>query len=126
LSAAVISPVVSLAADAGSGALASSSNVPAAVRSPKASSAAGEVLAQRGAQPQQVTSTFPDQRLVGAGGHLDRLSLRAVPGHRPQLAGVGAHHARQGVRVSLIALSPGGAVPFPVPATCRGLTASTV
>ena len=42
LSAAVIWPAVSLAADAGSGALASSSSVSGAARSSKASSAAGK------------------------------------------------------------------------------------
>ena len=54
-------------------------------------------------------------RTMGAGGHLDRLGLSAVPGHRPQLVGVSADHVRQGVRVSLIALGPRRAVPFPVP-----------
>ena len=75
----------------------------------------GKVLAQRGAQPQQVTAAFPDQRLMGAGGHLDRLGPVTVTGHRPQLVGIGAHHVGQRVRVALIAFRPRSAVPFPVP-----------
>ena len=75
----------------------------------------GEVLAQRGTQPLHLPGTLPDHRLMGAGGHLDRLGPGAVTGHRPQLAGVDAHHVRQGVRIALIALGPRRAVPFPVP-----------
>jgi len=50
-----------------------------------------------------------------AGGHLDRLSPRAVTGYRPQLMRAGAHHIRQGVRAGLIAFGPRRAVPVPVP-----------
>jgi hypothetical protein len=66
-------------------------------------------------QPLHLPGPLPDQRLVGTGGHLDGLRLGTVAGHRPQLAGVGAHHAGHGARISLIALGTGGAVPFPVP-----------
>ena len=62
-----------------------------------------------------MTGAFPDQRLVGPGGHLDGLGPGAVTGHRPQLVGVGADHVGHGVRVGLVAFAPGGAVPFPVP-----------
>jgi hypothetical protein len=75
----------------------------------------GEVLPQRMPQPLGVAGAFPDQRLVRPGHHLDRLSLRAVPGHRPQLVGVGAHHVGQRVRVRGIAFRTGNTQPLPIP-----------
>jgi hypothetical protein len=75
----------------------------------------GEVLPQRSAQPLHLPGTLPDQRLVGAGGHLEGRRLGAVTGHRPQLAGVGAHHPGHRVRIGLIAFGPRRAMPLPVP-----------
>ena len=114
LSAARICARVSFAAEAGSGALASSSSASGASRSSKASSAAGKYSRSRCRSRWTCAGPFPDQRLVGAGHHLDRLGLRAVPRHRPQLVGVGADHVGQGVRVRLVALGAGDAVPLPV------------
>jgi hypothetical protein len=74
----------------------------------------GEELPQRVTQPQSVPSPFPDQRLVGAGHYLDRLSLVTVPGDRAQLMGIAAHHLRQGVRISGIAFRARDAAPLPV------------
>jgi hypothetical protein len=51
---------------------------------------------------------------VGAGHYLDHLSLVTVPGDRAQLMGIGAHHIRQGVRISGIAFRARDAAPFPV------------
>ncbi len=51
-----------------------------------------------------------DQGLMCAGGHLDGLSFRAVPGHGPQLVPLGPHHVREGVRISGVALGTRGAV----------------
>ena len=65
-------------------------------------------------QPQGVPGPLPDQRLVGAGHHLDRLGLVTVPSDRAQLMGIGAHHIRQGVRISSITLRTRDAVPLPV------------
>ena len=66
-------------------------------------------------QPLGAPGPFPDQRLVRARHHLDGRGLRAVPGHRPQLVGVGAHHICQDMSISGVALGAGHAVPFPVP-----------
>ena len=77
-----------------------------------------EVLAQLVPQPLHGPGALPDQRLMGARHHLDRRSLRAVPGCRAQLVGVGTHHVSEHVRVAGIALGAGHAVAFPVP---RGL-----
>ena len=115
LSAALTCARVSFAARAGSGALASSSSASGASRSAKAASAAGGVLPQLVPQPLHLPGPLPDQRLVRAGQHLDAPGLRAVPGRRPQLMRIGAHHVRQHVRVAGIALRTGHAVPLPVP-----------
>ena len=115
LSAALTCALVSFAARAGSGALPSSSRVSGASRSSKASSAAGEVLAQLVPQPLHGPGALPDERLVRAGQHLDALCLRAVPGRRAQLVRVSAHHVREHVRVAAVALRAGHAVPLPVP-----------
>lgn len=48
------------------------------------------------------------------GGHLDPLGQRGVPGHRPQLVGVGAHHVGQHVGVPGVALGPRRGVPLAV------------
>ena len=50
-----------------------------------------EVLQQTGPQPLHHRGPLPNQRLVRAGQHLDRLGLRAVPGRRAQLVRIGAH-----------------------------------
>jgi hypothetical protein len=60
----------------------------------------GEVLAQLVPQPLHRPGPLPDQRLVGAGHHLDRFRLGAIPGRGPQLVGIGADHVRQHVRVA--------------------------
>jgi hypothetical protein len=74
----------------------------------------GEELPQRVPQPQGVPSPLPDQRLVRAGHHLDRLGLVTVPGDRAQLMGISAHHIRQGVRISGITFRARDAAPLPV------------
>ena len=114
LSAALICAVVSLAAGPGRGpwpAVPGCRGVEVVERHQRG----GEVVAQRVPQPLGVPGPFPDQRLVRPGHHLDRRGLRAVPGHRPQLVGVGAHHVRQHVRVAGVALGTRHPVPFPVP-----------
>ena len=58
---------------------------------------------------------FPDQGLMGAGHHLDRLSPRAVAGDRSQLVSVGADHVRQHVRIGGVALGARNAQPVPEP-----------
>ena len=40
---------------------------------------------------------------MSPGHHFDRLGLITVPSDRVQLMGIGAHHIRQGVRISGIA-----------------------
>jgi hypothetical protein len=96
-------------------ALASSSRVSGASRSSNASSAAGKVIPQRVPQPLGVPGTFPDQRLVRAGHHLDRRGQRVVSSYRPQLVRIGAHHVRQDMSVTGVAFRAGHAVAFPVP-----------
>ena len=115
LSAALTCARVSFAARAGSGALPSSSRVSRGVQVLEGLQRGGEVLAQLVPQPLHRPGPLPDQRLVRAGQHLDALRLRAVPGRRAQLVGVGAHHVRQHVRVPAVALRAGHAVPLPVP-----------
>ena len=51
---------------------------------------------------------------MGPRHHLDRAGVRAVARHRPQLVRIGAHHVRQHVRVTSVALRPGHAVALPV------------
>ena len=67
----------------------------------------GEEVPQLVPQPLRLPGPFPDQRLVRAGHHLDRLHGRAVRGDRPQLVRIGAHHVSQGVRISGVALGTG-------------------
>ena len=73
-----------------------------------------EVLPQRRAQPRHVPGPFPHHRLVRPRHHLDRLSQRGIPGHRPQLVGIDAHHVGQGVRIPRIRLGPRRRVPLPI------------
>jgi hypothetical protein len=75
----------------------------------------GEVIPQRMPQPLGAPGAFPDQRLVRPRHHLDRRGQRGVPGHRPQLMRVGAHHVRQDMSVTGVAFGTRHAVPFPVP-----------
>jgi hypothetical protein len=49
-----------------------------------------------------------------AGHHLHRLRLRRIAGDHPQLMPIGAHHVGQRVRITLVALGTGRAVPVPV------------
>jgi hypothetical protein len=88
----------------GSGAAANSSRASGAVRSSKASNAAGEALPQRAPQPQQVPMPVPDQGLMGAGEELDRLGQVAVPGDRTVRRAVQADQLGQHVRVTGVAL----------------------
>ena len=74
----------------------------------------GEELPQRVPQPQGVPGPLPDQRFMSPGHHFDRFGLITVPGNRAQLMGIGAHHIRQGVRISGIALRTRDAMPLPV------------
>ena len=74
-----------------------------------------EVLQQLSPQPLCHRGPLPDQRLVRAGQHLDRLGRRAVPGRRAQLVRIGAHHIGQHVRVPAVALGPRHAMPAAVP-----------
>ena len=121
LRAADICARVSFAAFAGSGAFPSSSSASGAARSSKASSAAWSTP-QLVAQPLHLPGPFPDQRLMGTRHHLDRPRARAVARHRAQLAGIGAHHVGQHVRVAGIALGAGHAVAFPYREACSGFT----
>ena len=109
---------VSFAARAGSGALPSSSSASEASRSAKASSAAGKYSRSWWRSRRGLPGPLPDQRLTGTRHHLDRLRVRAVARHGVQLAGIGAHHIGQHVRVTAVALGAGDPVTFPVP---RGL-----
>jgi hypothetical protein len=66
-------------------------------------------------QPLHRPGPLPDHRLVRAGQDLDALRVRAVADRRAQLAGVGADHVGQRVRVAGVALGPGHAVPLAEP-----------
>ena len=93
-------------------------------RSESCSSAGGERLARSAACSRcNCPGRSEISVSVGAGGDLDGLGLGAVPGHRPELVGVGAHHVGQDVPVALVALSPGRAVRSRDRDTCRGLIA---
>ena len=79
-SAAVICVRVSLAAAGRVGGLGQQfQGVGAGQRQRVGGQGGGEVVAQRGPQPQHVAGAFPDQRLMGAGDDLDRLGLRRCP-----------------------------------------------
>jgi hypothetical protein len=53
----------------------------------------------------------PDQPLMGAGQHLDRLGQVAVTGHRPMVVPVGAHQIRQHLGVPSVGLGARQGVP---------------
>jgi hypothetical protein len=84
-----------------------------------------KVLQQLRPQPQQHRGTLPDQRLVRAGQHLNRLRRRAVSCRRAQLMRIGAHHIGQHVRVTAVALRPGHAMPAPIPRRLQRVHANT-
>ena len=119
-----LAAVSAAAAEAGSGALASSSSVSAASRSSKASSAAGKYSRSACRSRSSVPGAFPDQRLVRAGDHLDRLGLRRCR-RRPGAAGA------QSVRTMSASMcaSPASLLAPDTPcrsryrAACSGLTA---
>ena len=100
LRAADICARVSSAAFAGSGALPSSSSASGASRPAKASTAAGKYSRSWCRSRRGLPDPLPDQRLTGTRHHLDRPRARAVARHGAQLAGIGAHHAGQHVRVT--------------------------
>jgi hypothetical protein len=74
-----------------------------------------EVFQQLGPQPLRHRGPLPDQRLVGAGQHLDRFGLRAVGSGRAQLVRIGAHRIGQHVRVPAVAFGSRHAMPAAVP-----------
>ena len=116
LSAALTCARVSLAARAGSGALASSSSASGASRSSKASSAAGKYSRSWCRSRCTCAGPFPDQRLVRPGHHLDR---PRPPGCRRPPARSWWESVRT-MSASMcasprVALGAGHAVPFPVP-----------
>jgi hypothetical protein len=74
----------------------------------------GKVLPQRGGQPQHVPGPVLGQRLVGAGGQLDRLTLIAVCGHRPVVGPVQPDDVGQQKRIGRVRLRPRDRVPLPV------------
>ena len=78
LSAALTCARVSLAARAGSGALPSSSSVSAGVQVLEGLQRGGEVLPQLVPQPLHLPGPLPDQRLMGAGHHLDAAPASAL------------------------------------------------
>ena len=108
------------AARCGSGAKASSSSTSGAARSSKAASAAGKY--SRSAERSRSSCRCRSQiRFWCPRRYLDPLLLRAVPGHRAQLVGIGAHQVGQGVRIPGVALGPRGGMPLPVPADLLGV-----
>ena len=112
--AAVIFDFDSRAARAGSGARSSSSSASGAIRSGKASSAAGKNSRSATAQPLEVPGAVPDERLMRPGHQLQPLDLGAVAGHGPVMGTVQPHDLGQHVRVAAVGLGAGGAVSFPV------------
>jgi hypothetical protein len=64
------------------------------------------VLPQRAAQRVGVPLPGPDQALVGAGEHLDRLGLRAVGGDLAVVVPVGADQVGQHLGVGAVGLGP--------------------
>ena len=99
----------------GPGRAASSSSASAAVRSSKASSAAGKYSRSADRSRSTCRVPFPDQRLVRPGHDLDPpppASLSPATGR--SWCGVGADHVGQHVRVPGVALGPRRGVPLPV------------
>jgi hypothetical protein len=82
LSAAVIWPMVSRAAEAGSGALPSNSNASGASRSSNAASAAGKNSRSAWRSRSRCLVRSEDQRFVRPGDDLDRLRFNTVAGDR--------------------------------------------
>jgi len=74
----------------------------------------GEVVPQRGTQPQQLGLAVPDHRLMRPRHYLDALGERGVPGDRAQLMGIGAHHIRQHMRIPGIAFRPRSGQPLAI------------
>ena len=66
----------------------------------------GVELPQRAAQGVDVPLRGPDQALMGAGQHLDRLGQRAVAGDRAVVVAVGADQIGQHLGIPTVRLGP--------------------
>ncbi len=80
--------------------------------SAKADGAAGTYSRCVAARPLESAGVFPDKGLVCVGDDLDGAGLLTVAGNRPQPGPVDTDHVRERVRVALVTLGTGRAVPL--------------